>query len=163
MSHVIVTKHCNKCNTTKPITDFWKTSNPKSDGYNSWCKVCGKTYAQSPKGKDTQRRYWKSKKGKRLRHNHRQTAKSKMYFRKYRKQWRSQHPQYVKAINAVSDAVKRNIILAASEQLCWECGKPANGYHHFLGYDVTHRLDVFPLCFQCHTNIHRGIASSRNK
>jgi len=37
------TKHCPKCNTTKPTTEFYKNNN-KKDGYKVQCKQCNHTY-----------------------------------------------------------------------------------------------------------------------
>lgn len=37
-----------------------------------------------------------------------------------------------------------------STQVCDECGAPAEDYHHYLGYDSEHWLDVKPLCRKCH-------------
>lgn len=38
-------KHCNKCDTTKPFSDF-NTNKSKSDGYQTTCKACRKAYNQ---------------------------------------------------------------------------------------------------------------------
>lgn len=37
-----------------------------------------------------------------------------------------------------------------STQACADCGAPATGYHHHLGYEPDHWLDVTPLCTVCH-------------
>jgi hypothetical protein len=34
--------------------------------------------------------------------------------------------------------------------LTCRCGKPAQHYHHHLGYEKKHRLHVIPLCTECH-------------
>lgn len=37
-----------------------------------------------------------------------------------------------------------------STQTCAECGATAADYHHYLGYEPEHWLDVTPLCRKCH-------------
>lgn len=55
-----------------------------------------------------------------------------------------------RARGAVSDAVRRGKMPAASTLPCAQCGGPASHYHHHNGYDKGHRLDVVPLCPACH-------------
>lgn len=50
-------KHCNKCDTTKPVTEFNKNSR-KPDGLQAWCRDCCKrsnndSYRVSEKRRDT--------------------------------------------------------------------------------------------------------------
>lgn len=48
-----MSKQCTKCGKTKPVSEF-NSSNPTSDGYNSWCKQCcrkaSKEYRESSIG-----------------------------------------------------------------------------------------------------------------
>jgi hypothetical protein len=56
-------KHCNKCNTTKSIENFYKDKNTK-DGYKYQCKSCSKEYvlANHSKRKETCKLYYKTNK-----------------------------------------------------------------------------------------------------
>lgn len=58
------------------------------------------------------------------------------------------------AVEAVRREVRNGRMPAVRSLLCADCGKPARHYHHHLGYDAEHRLDVLPLCYRCHTRRH---------
>lgn len=58
------------------------------------------------------------------------------------------------ATNAIRYAVKCGRMVKATELPCHDCGKPAQVYHHHLGYARRHWLDVIPLCKSCHTKRH---------
>ncbi len=36
---------------------------------------------------------------------------------------------------------------------CYLCGNPARDYHHYLGYEPEHWLDVKPVCRSCNINL----------
>lgn len=55
------------------------------------------------------------------------------------------------AVQAVSAAVWQHKTLPqVSTRPCAKCGQPAADYHHHLGYEPEHWLDVLPLCRRCH-------------
>ena len=55
------------------------------------------------------------------------------------------------AVAAVHAAVWQHKTLPpASTRQCAECGQKAQSYHHYLGYEPDHWLDVIPLCTRCH-------------
>ena len=58
------------------------------------------------------------------------------------------------AVDAVRHAVKMGRMEPAPSLPCLDCGKPAAQYHHHLGYDRRHRLDVVALCRRCHQRRH---------
>lgn len=70
----------------------------------------------------------------------------KTYSVKYRKD----HREMCNAHRAVSFAILIGILPPVKTQTCDHCGKPAVHYHHNLGYDFEHWLDVLPLCIKCH-------------
>lgn len=51
-----ITKTCNTCGATKPITDFYRQSS-KKDGYQNRCKVCANIDVTSRLTKSKNRRY----------------------------------------------------------------------------------------------------------
>ncbi len=58
------------------------------------------------------------------------------------------------ATNAVRKAIDHGSMPKVDSLPCFDCGKPAKHYHHFLGYARTHWLDVRPLCISCHIKCH---------
>ena len=55
------------------------------------------------------------------------------------------------AVAAVSKAVWQDGTLPrVVTQRCVACGQSAAQYHHYLGYEPEHWLDVQPLCLSCH-------------
>jgi hypothetical protein len=50
----------------------------------------------------------------------------------------------------VRDRVRRGRIPHVSTLQCIHCGKPAEHYHHYAGYDRANRLKIHPVCKDCH-------------
>lgn len=69
---------------------------------------------------------------------------------------RNRFPDRMKARDAISKAVRRNLIPKAQEMPCVLCQKPAHHYHHHLGYHFAYRYHVVPVCISCHMLIDRG-------
>ena len=55
-----------------------------------------------------------------------------------------------RAAAAIAGAIKHGVLPKVTTLLCLDCGRKAEHYHHFLGYDPEHYLDVQALCRQCH-------------
>ena len=49
-------KHCNSCDTTKPIEEFYKAKGRK-DGRSWWCSTCAKAYRKKKYNTDTNWEY----------------------------------------------------------------------------------------------------------
>ena len=61
------------------------------------------------------------------------------------------HPEKHRAQNAVAYAIKDGKLPQAKSRKCSICKvKQAMDYHHYLGYDKVHWLDVIPVCRKCH-------------
>lgn len=58
------------------------------------------------------------------------------------------------ASSAVKYAVQKGILPKVTTLMCG-CGNPARQYHHYLGYEVEHRLAVKALCISCHRQVHK--------
>jgi hypothetical protein len=59
----LTTLNCSKCNTEQNVLNFHKSSKTKS-GYQSWCKLCSKEWASTPKRKEQHRNRYHSNKDK---------------------------------------------------------------------------------------------------
>ena len=168
----MVSKTCSICKVKKPISKVHKQSRSKN-GYRGKCKECRKSNAKTPEnkakaqnrnqkyrktengrtirsnyqveyrengpGRDIQRRYDQSEQGK---------ERSRINSRVYRARW----PEKSAAHAAVSSLVHQGKIPRARDLRCHKCEEPADSYHHHLGYEKEHRLDIIPLCYSCHAN-----------
>ena len=92
---------------------------------------------QTKKFKLSQKRYWQSEKGKAT-----QRAAQKRYFIRY--------PECYKARYATNNAITAGKLPRPDTLQCHYCPKPAKEYHHYLGYEAKHALDVVPACKTCH-------------
>ncbi len=186
MSETIITKRCPTCKKTKHLSGFYKTRATK-DGYNSQCKICCGEYQRRDKSRVLQAtvraKYRNSKNGRAVESKYKQTesyrlsmrAAQKRYsqtekgkakvarFRKTNKfkaivkRYYIRHPEQNKAKDAVNHAVVANKMQPIKTLRC-SCGKQAQQYHHYLGYDKKHWLDVIPVCIPCHNILHKAIA-----
>jgi len=96
--------------------------------------------------------YSASERGRAIRRSYRKTAKSKIC-QKYSKQ---KNREKVNARNRLRHAIRKGRILPVSNRVCVECGRPAEHYHHHLGYKGDQAFDVLPYCFHCHNHLHRN-------
>lgn len=58
------------------------------------------------------------------------------------------------AVEAIRKAIRNGRMRAAKELPCFYCGNNASHYHHYLGYEEKHRLDVRAACRSCHRKLH---------
>ena len=141
-------RKCSICDKIKPINRFFKRKE-SGDGYRRDCKNCHteriKRWYSTPKGYAvlirTQKKYWKTKKGRLS-----QQRGHKKYYLKNRKK------RAAKA--AVWNEVRHKRIPKITAQICKMCGNQANHYHHHKGYAFKYRLSVTPLCTFCHKKAH---------
>ena len=174
-------KICTKCETLKSWDEFSKNKG-KSDGHHSWCKKCANTnkraYRRTEKGKAARRkykcseegmasnkRYYLSEKGKAAARKYSRTKKGKETSyrgnhseagKRARDSYYQRHKKDHKAHGAVGRAVEAGILPHISTQRCKDCETAAIDYHHHLGYEKEHWLDVIPLCRKCHQLQHEG-------
>lgn len=81
-----------------------------------------------------------------------QSHKSEVIHRTMRQ--RIESPEKYEARKAVQLAVMSKTISPIKACICMQCGKPAQHYHHWKGYEPAHWLDVIPLCAKCHRKVH---------
>ena len=160
MSETIVTKRCSKCKEFKPLSEFYKCKASTKDDRQTSCKSCQKTYNQSPERKAYYKAYEKayqqSEHGKTIRKNCEQSSKCKAYRKCYQNNSYAHHPNYRKARSKVSYSVKTGKLPRPDTLLCRYCQKPAQQYHHYLGYEPEHWLDVVSVCQPCDIKAHKN-------
>lgn len=152
------TKTCSKCKEDKPLAEFHKDRRAKN-GLRSQCKLCEKAtqahYWQTEKGKASQARYAKSEKGKVA---HKRFTRS-IEGRATQAQYRYLHSEHIKARNAVTYAIQTSKLpRPASFKCAYQCGRQAEQYHHWKGYEPKHALDVVPACIICHKQLDKKAA-----
>ncbi len=147
-------KRSRVCLVEKTLDEFYKSKSGKY-GQTAACRQCTikgvKKYRQTPAGKESVRRYNDSPHGRANNRRHRRSPKGKATLRRCGKRDRKEQPHKMKARHAISNAIRSGQLLTASTQKCKQCGNQANQYHHHLGYDNKHWLDVIPLCYRCHS------------
>lgn len=173
---MIIKRKCSRCRQLKPLSEFY----PRKDrpfGYTYHCKSCGRkgcliyhyskkgqtqnnNYIKSGKRKEVMRRYHQTEKGKIVNnrtskkywHSEKGRAKIKEYQKRYYKQ--------KKAYSAVKNEVRSGRLPKPTKFKCTYCPGKAQQYHHYLGYEPEHRLDVIPVCRKCDIKQHNKILTS---
>ena len=172
MAEQIITKVCSQCKAIKQVSEFYKEPRNKS-GLTSQCKVCHykkcrqylktgrgheinaeakRKYKKSQKGKEAEKRYRSTEKRKKVKLRYNRSPKGRIAALKSAKFMNKKYPEQVKARNAVNYAVRKGDIPAPNTLKC-SCGKQSRDYHHHLGYEPEHFLDVVPICSLCHKHI----------
>lgn len=164
------TKRCAKCQQSKSTSEFYKDKTRK-DGLHCYCKTCekiyqgnyrktakgkvahckgSKKYRNTAKGKAVIKRYFQSEKGKTAIKRYNQSEKGKANYKRY--------PNHIKATRAVNHAIEVGKMPRPDSLQCYYGEHPAQQYHHHLGYELEHWLDVVPVCRDCHRKCERKIA-----
>lgn len=163
MSNPIIplTKTCTKCGKTFPATTEYFDKNGKC--LRSHCKPCRhqvcREYNNRQEVKRRHAEYAKeyyANNSEQLKEGsaaYQKTEQGKINASARRKKNRFKH----RAQKAVFRAVIHGEIPYVRTQQCLKCGKSASEYHHYLGYERKHWLDVIPLCKRCHADIHRKV------
>ncbi len=133
-------KLCSKCRQRKDLVYFNKKAE-RLDGRASNCKSCTRkadiNYSKTFTAKITKKRYRQSAAGRTA-----DMASKKRY------------PKRHCARSMVYRRVKSGAIIAPTYLLCIYCTRPAKHWHHHLGYDTEHVLDIIPVCIRCHKCLH---------
>ncbi len=172
MPKTIVSKACRIC---KQITSEFYKNRTRPDGFGTDCKICTdkrieeyhktpkyktyqkayqKAYLQTEKGRELNRqkvrRHMQTEKGKATQKRHAQSEKRKKTIKAYA----LRHPNRIKARCFIKDTIRQGKLPSPNSLLCIFCKKPAHKYHHHLGYEPEHWLDVVPVCQKCHSICH---------
>ena len=141
--NMIRSKKCFKCNTVKPLEDFYK--HPQMpDGYVNKCKECNKNDVTANRNKNIEkyRAYdrARSKDPKRVKANTEIT-----------RAWRAEDLRRQVAHSQVSKAIRNGGLV---RQPCCRCGEAKTVAHH---EDYDKPLEVVWLCQPCHKQRHKEI------
>ena len=136
----------------QPIENFSRNSG-RADGRSGWCKSCmcsatTRWYA-TPSGKLSLKKHKHTEKGIAARKRYEQSQ----HFRDKRRDRRQNdilYRQRLQARSAVNHAIRDGKLPEPESLFCIECNIAASQYHHHLGYDKEHWLDVVPMCMPCH-------------
>lgn len=176
-------KICNKCKIAKPTSKFYVKKDTK-DGFSYSCKKCHQAFMRERRKKNPEkvctiniksyykhrekaleihRKYRHTERGKAAmekgRKKYFQTEKGKETAKRGSKKWREKNKIKSKAFDKVIISVRKGIIPPIKTCECAHCGNQAKHYHHYIGYEKEHWLDIIPLCRKCHTIVHNQIVS----
>lgn len=116
-----------------------------------------KKYNNNEKGKAARQRYLETKKGIEAYEKYRDSEKYRKTSREYRKQYRKDNPEKTKAHDKVTDEIRAGRLKPASSFQCAFCDSQAAHYHH---NDYSKPLEILPVCYQHHSDIHKAQAQS---
>lgn len=151
-------KTCKKCNTLKPLTEYYKHSQ-MADGHLNVCKDCKK--AQQTQTRNDNIDYYRAYDSERDKTPERmekkkayyQTEAGKQVKAKANKKYKHNFPKASKARNAVSNAIRDGKLIKPTTCEC--CGNETSTrllHGHHCDYDKP--LDVMWLCNKCHVEWH---------
>lgn len=132
-------KTCFKCNTTKPLSEFYKHKQ-MGDGHLNKCKTCTKSDAY-------QRRHNSPARDRILEYDRKRGSRQTQG---QINAYRSRRPLVTKAHSAVGRALNSGQLVRP--EACEHCSKVGrvNGHHE----DYHKPLDVIWLCVACHRELH---------
>lgn len=119
-------------------------------------------YSQTPQGKaalhkaDIRRR--QTKKFRISQKLYQESKKGRATQKAGRKKYLALHPKRYKARCLIGNAIQSGKVPRAKTLQCHYCPEQAVQYHHYLGYEPEHWLDIVPVCRKCHQkNFHKKI------
>jgi len=142
---VVTEKTCSRCGRTLPAVLFHRHRR-SLDGLVSHCAECLSKRQRTDAGREIKRVA-----ARKFAHS----AKGRRYIREYSRYYRKIHVAESKARSAVSRATRDGHLPRANTQVCVQCGQAAEQYHHYLGYEHEHAINVIPLCRTCHIRQHQ--------
>jgi hypothetical protein len=136
-------KECFKCNTVKPLTEFYKHSE-MADGHLNKCKACTKNDVNKHRQDNLEKiRAYDRERGKR-------PERIKLGVEVTRA-WRAEDLRRQRAHGMVAKAIKKGEL---TRMPCIRCSKTKTEAHHD---DYDKPLDVMWLCTPCHKQRHKEI------
>jgi hypothetical protein len=140
---MIHSKKCFKCNSVKPLSDFYKHLE-MADGHVNKCKECNKKDVTKNRNQNIERfREYDRFRGK--------NSKRIALAVKVNKAWRAEDSKRSAAHSAVARAIKSGALV---KQNCAKCNDENSLAHH---EDYDKKLDVVWLCQPCHKQRHKEI------
>ena len=140
---MVRSKECFKCNTVKPLEDFYKHSQ-MPDGHVNKCKECNKNDVTANRNKNIEkyRAYDKA----RSKEPERIKAATEI-----NRAWRAEDLRRQVAHSSVARAIRRGELV---RQPCCRCGAEKTVAHH---EDYDKPLEVVWLCQACHKQRHKEL------
>jgi len=141
---MIRSKKCFKCNTVKPLEDFYKHPQMR-DGHVNKCKECNKNDVTSHRNKNIEK----------IRAYDRARAKESDRIKattEITRAWRAEDRRRAYAHNMVAKAIRFGGLF---RQSCCRCGETKTVAHH---EDYDKPLEVMWLCQPCHKKRHKELS-----
>ena len=136
-------KECFKCNTVKPLSEFYKHSQ-MADGHVNKCKECNKNDVTSNRNNNLEKyRAYDRARGK--------TPERIKANTEINRAWRAEDSRRIMAHNQVARAVRSGALVRLP---CCRCGETKSIAHH---EDYDKPLDVMWLCQPCHKIRHKEL------
>jgi hypothetical protein len=140
---MIHSKQCFKCQTVRPLTEFYKHP-AMADGHVNKCKECNKNDVLEHRLKNIDRiREYDRVRGK--------NAKRMKSAAEISKAWRKEDSRRGICHNAVRRAIRNGTLIRLA---CEKCGNEKSYAHHD---DYDKPLDVMFLCQPCHKQRHKEL------
>ena len=153
-------KRCTGCGEVKPLVEFHKSTHGEL-GRASRCNSCRAqaaraSYLENRKEVVKQCREYRERKAEEIRSKSRARNRDRAAeFREYMRRLREEHPEIVRAHDAVAKALKSGALKKpAACSACRRSDVPRLVGHHYRGYSPEHWLDVEWLCDRCHARHH---------
>jgi hypothetical protein len=140
---MINSKQCFKCETIKPLTEFYKNARME-DGYLNKCIQCCREYSLKHRADNLEK----------VREYDRRRAKSPERIKAtiaISNSWRTEDKRRGKAHKAVAKALRLGQIY---REPCCRCGHEKSLAHHD---DYDHPLKIMWLCQPCHKQRHKEL------
>jgi ribosomal protein S27AE len=136
-------KTCFKCNTVKPLSEFYK--HPRmADGHVNKCKECNKNDSTANRNKNIEKvRAYDRARGKEPERIKANTEVNRA--------WRAEDKRRAIAHGKVSSAIKSGVLVRSK---CERCGDEKSVAHH---EDYDKPLEVMWLCQPCHKQRHKEL------
>jgi len=140
---MVRSKECFKCNTVKPLDEFYKHS-MMADGHLNKCKECTKSDVSKHRSINIERIREYDKRRAELPERKRHNAVVS-------KAWRAEDARRHRAHSRVSRAIRSGVL---KREPCCRCGSEKTLAHH---EDYDKALEVMWLCQPCHKQRHKEL------
>jgi ribosomal protein S27AE len=140
---MIRSKKCFKCNTVKPLDEFYKHA-MMADGHVNKCKACNKKDVSKNRWENIEKYRDYDKQRAKLPHRLEQKLR-------VNRAWRAEDKRRQIAHNKVARAIVKGLLIPSP---CERCGNTKSLAHH---EDYDKPLEVMWLCQPCHKQRHKEL------
>lgn len=155
-------KFCPSCKRTKELSAFG-VARRTPDGLATYCKECRNAKAKDIRQTPEYREYYRAFEKRTHIQAYRLEQHRRLYSTQKRRAYRDRHPDRTRARDVVRWNVESGQLPRPESLPCGTvllngyiteqvgaCPNMATEYHHHLGYEIAHHLDVQALCKSCH-------------